>query len=152
MPFLFVRRVPVTQGKTVKFELRSPEAGSETRLVELDRTFPSTENPVVYRVKVAGYFVVVVAVVVGVAVVVVNDVVVVGVSYGGGGGGGVVLAAALVVRACVDATLGRGLINFRYFLYSSRTHHCRLLGAPVTARAHSCRRNVTFHTYFVITY
>ncbi|CAM9625897.1 unnamed protein product [Ectocarpus fasciculatus] len=42
------------QGKTVKFELRSPEAGSETRSVELDRTFPSTENPVAYRVKTQG--------------------------------------------------------------------------------------------------
>eukprot|EP00752_Nemacystus_decipiens_P007225 g6466.t1 len=42
------------QGKTVTFELRSPEAGSETRSVELDRTFPSTENPVVYRVKEQG--------------------------------------------------------------------------------------------------
>lgn len=49
---LFLSRPSFTQGKTVTFELRSPEAGSKTRSVELDRTFPSTENPVVYRVKV----------------------------------------------------------------------------------------------------
>ena len=48
---LFVRPV-ATQGKTVTFELRSPEAGWGTRSVELDRTFPSTENPVLYRVRV----------------------------------------------------------------------------------------------------
>ena len=39
------------QGKTVTFEIRGPENGSETRKVELDRTFPATENAVLYGVK-----------------------------------------------------------------------------------------------------
>lgn len=41
-----------TQGKTITFELRSPDEGSSMRKVVLDRTFPATENPVLYAVKV----------------------------------------------------------------------------------------------------
>ena len=42
----------VAQGKTITFGIRSPEEGSDLRSVELERTFPSTENPVVYALKV----------------------------------------------------------------------------------------------------
>lgn len=50
---LVLRRLHVSpQGKTVTFELRRPEEGSETRFVQLDRTFQAIENPVAYSVKV----------------------------------------------------------------------------------------------------
>ncbi|CAM9993561.1 unnamed protein product [Ascophyllum nodosum] len=42
------------QGKTITFGIRSPEEGSDLRSVELERTFPSTENPVVYALKEQG--------------------------------------------------------------------------------------------------
>eukprot|EP00904_Undaria_pinnatifida_P001332 jgi/Undpi1/1119/HiC_scaffold_10.g04581.m1 len=42
------------QGKTVTFEIRGPEDGSDTRKVELDRTFPATENAVLYGIKDQG--------------------------------------------------------------------------------------------------
>lgn len=42
----------VVQGKTITFEIQSPEVGAKVRKVELNRTFPAVQDPVVYALKV----------------------------------------------------------------------------------------------------
>lgn len=42
------------EGKTLTFEIQGPEPGAEVRKVELDRTFPAVQDPIVYALKDQG--------------------------------------------------------------------------------------------------